>query len=150
MASVIGHEKDQGQLFRMLGASKNEGTSSSYFMVPKDRCRTSITLKEWHQALILRPNAKKGCHVPKEWYALQRRATPVLQRTVTTTTINCHKEAVKLFTLLDPAWIVPSDGVRLKKKEETSNYILIPFRSFYCPLKGAEHDSAATCLSSTL
>ena len=60
--------------------------------------------------------------------------------------IPCHEESVQLFTLLDPAWRVSSDGVRLKKKEETGSYILIPFRSFYCPLKGADHDSAATCL----
>src|SRR3989338_7758838 len=61
-------EKEQGQLFRMLGAAKNDGTSTLHFLVPKDRCRISITLKEWHQVLILRPIAKKGCRVPKELY----------------------------------------------------------------------------------
>ena len=135
------YEKEQGQLFRMLGAAKNEGTL--HFMVPKDRCRTSITLEEWHQALILRPNAKTVYDVPVEWCT--QRTAPVSQRTVTTTTIPCHEEAEKLFTLLDPAWRVESDGVRMKKTD-TGSYILIPFRSFYCPLKGANHDSAATCL----
>ena len=142
------YEKEQGQLFRMLGATKNDGSSTLHFMVPKDRCRTSITLEEWHQALILRPHAKTVHDSPKEWYALQR-MTPVSQRTVKSTAIASHEEAVQLFTLLDPAWIVPSDGLRMKKTD-TGSYILIPFRSFYCPLKGAEHDSAATCLSSTL
>ena len=76
---------------------------------------------------------------------VQQRRTPILQRSVTTTTIACHEEAVHLFTLLDPAWTVASDAVRMKKTD-TGSYILIPFRSFYCPLKGVDHDSAATCL----
>ena len=58
------YEKEQGQLFRILGAAKNDSTL--HFQVPKDRCRTSITLKEWHQESILRPILTKGSRVPKQ------------------------------------------------------------------------------------
>lgn len=62
-------EMSAKEVFRLLGASKNkEGVL--HFLVPEDRLVSSITLDEWLEALILRPHAKKGWRIPKEWFSL--------------------------------------------------------------------------------
>lgn len=117
--------KQQGQLFRTLGAAKNE--KELHFLVPEGRRRSSITLEEWLASLVLRPHAKKGVLVPKEWYPKEddRRRASSSSSSSAASSSSCRSEAptrtstipqevgAQLFAFIDPQWKVSPENVRI-------------------------------------
>lgn len=142
--------KNQGQCFRLLGAAKNDGSVVRSFLVPEGRKLGSITLEEWMEALVLRPFAKEVFKLPVAWYGPR---SPSSSSSFTKSIIplenrqgseQVHLAAALLCRLIDPQWLVPAGLIRLQDK---GSCLWITFKaSYYCPLKGDNHDTTATMI----
>lgn len=141
------YQSRQGQLFRLLGASKNEQTH--HFLVPQGRRYDSITPREWLASLILCPDAKKRLKVPEGWYRLlgekplPQQPRRHRQQLIPRTDVSSLGVAASLiFRYIDTRWKVSPESITVKSVGD-GWWWLIPTRDCYCPLKGEEHSTEA-------
>lgn len=160
------YDKDQGQLLRLLGASKNDGSGEMNFLVPKEKHVDDITLRMWTRSLVLRPDAKGGAKLPTSWYKLvpssssspsaKKRAQTKKRTLKESSNVKCNTlddiktgaflEKISQFCEhLDPNWKVPSSLMRLQQKSNNIWWVIL--NTTYCPQKRGEHDSRATMMS---
>src|SRR3989338_10515608 len=158
--------KQQGQLFRTLGATKNEREKELHFLVPEGRVRSSITLEEWLRSLVLRPHAKKGVTIPETWYQKETihhrqpqssSSSSSSSSSLTRVSMIPQEVGTKLFAFIDPQWKVPPGNLRIMSHAPqmtktdppitTQTFVVVQTgRSFYCPFKKGDHGSTAAYL----
>jgi hypothetical protein len=162
------YDKEQGQLFRLLGASKNDGTGEMNYLVPKGKAVADITLDLWMRSLVLRPGAKGGAKLPASWYELaassSSSSSSAKKKGAQTKKRNRKESSSFKFNplddietgaflknisqfceYLDSNWKVPSSLMKLQQK---SKYVWwVTLNATYCPQKGGDHNTKATMMT---